>query len=84
MEEELVNEEELYYENKKVNRDYIVRVTLCQMILCTLFVAAVFGFSKMSDDNREKIAEGLDFLQSGNLTEEIQAVKDLFSFDAQI
>lgn len=84
MDEELVDLEELYYDNKKENRDYMIRVTVCQMILCTLFVVAVFGFGKTSDENRAKLAEGFGFLQSDNLAEEIQAVKNFFDFDAQV
>lgn len=76
--------EELYYENKKENRDYIVRVTLCQLVLCAIFVGGIFCVCQSSEQVKMKFTESLEYLQRGNFTEEIQAVKELFDFDAQI
>ena len=76
--------EEEYYENRKENRDYIVRVTLCQLILCAVFVGGIFCVCEASEQVKMKFTESLEYLQRGDFTEEIQAVKGLFDFDVQI
>ena len=78
------NQAEEYYENRKESRDYLVRVTLCQLILSALLVAGLFGMCRMSGEFREGFAEGIEYLQRGDLTEEIEAAKELFGINAQI
>lgn len=76
--------EEEYYEKRKESRDYIVRVTLCQLILSALLIAGAFGMCSVSGEFKAGFAEGIEYLQKGDLTEEIQAAKDFFGIDAQI
>ncbi|MBR2315286.1 MAG: hypothetical protein IKA56_01450 [Clostridia bacterium] len=78
------NEAEEYYESRRESRDYLLRVTLCQLILSALIVGGLFGMCRMSDEFRAGFSEGIEYLQRGDLTEEIQAAKDLFGIDAQI
>lgn len=83
-EEDYPQEYKGYFGEKKDKREYFFKVTLCQLILCTVFVSGIFTFSKMSDENYRKIFEGLDYLREGNLTSEIETVKDYFRFNVQV
>lgn len=77
-------EYEGYFGEKKDKREYFFKVTLCQLILCMIFLSGIFALSKTSDENNRKISEGLDYLREGNLTAEIEAVKDYFRFNVEV
>lgn len=57
-----------YSERKPEDKDWYVSVRICQAVLCSLFVLALFISCKTNA--RDKIKEGYDYLTGFSLTKE--------------
>lgn len=87
-EEELFNEEfGMYYDNKPEDtKDPVFSLSVFQIVLCLIMSAILFGLS-MIGSFREKIIEGVEFIQSieihkSDIEDEISAARSYFT-DAQ-
>lgn len=78
---------QMYYDDREnENKDVLFSLTVFQIGVCIIMTAALFLMS-FTGGLREKITEGLDYIQSfeltkSDITDEIDAMKEFFS-DAQ-
>lgn len=83
--EDILEESKIEYEMpKKEKKEYFFKVSLCQFILCLLFLIGLFFCMNASEESKQKLFEGLEFLRKGDLTEGIDTAKDFFDFNAEI
>ena len=78
---------QMYYDDREnENKDALFSLTVFQIVVCIIMTCALFLMS-LTGGLREKITEGLDYIQSfeltkSDITDEIDAMREFFS-DAQ-